>query len=316
MILTVTMNPAIDKIYFVKSFQLGEVHRPIEMIASAGGKGLNVARVIHLLGEKVAASGFLGGGNGDYIAKKIKELSIENRFVKIDQETRICINVTDSKTQLCTEILEAGPSISDEEKELFLKQFDDMIEDVDLITISGSLPKGLPQSFYRSMITIAHKRGKKVLLDTSGEAFVEGIKAKPYLVKPNVDEIMNIYDQPMKTQEDWCEAIRFLKEKGIQVPVISLGKNGCIAGLEDGIYKVDIPPVKVINTVGSGDSFIGGFAVGKVRNLRGIEILRLASSAGSANTQFNQTGYVEQEVVNKFYKKITAKKIGEYSLKE
>ncbi|WP_105614287.1 1-phosphofructokinase [Vallitalea okinawensis] len=313
MILTITMNPAIDKIYFVKNFQLGEVHRPVEMIASAGGKGLNVARVIHYLGEKVAASGFLGGGNGDFISQKIKDLSIDNRFVNIEQETRICINVTDSSNQLCTEVLEAGPCISQEEKDLFLKKYEAMIEDVELITISGSLPEGLPASFYYSMITVAHKRNKKVLLDTSGKAFLEGIKAKPFLVKPNMDEIKNVYNQPMNTEEDWCNAIHFLKEEGIEIPVISLGENGCIAGLKDGIYKVDIPPIQVINTVGSGDSFIGGFAVGLVRNLNDCEILRLASATGSANTQFNQTGYVEQEVVNDFLSKITVRKMRKYS---
>ena len=194
MILAVTMNPAIDKIYFVDGFKLDEVHRPKGIISSAGGKGLNVARVAKIIGEEVAVTGFLGGGNGQFIRKKVKELGLIDRFVEIDDETRICINITDNVNNTTSEVLEPGPIITEEQSGKFLSSFSTMIDDVDIITFSGSLPKGLDSDFYAKLIRICNVKNKKVLLDTSGDAFKYGVLALPYMVKPNEDEIGTVYD--------------------------------------------------------------------------------------------------------------------------
>lgn len=312
MILAITMNPAIDKIYFVKSFDIGKVHRPEEMIASAGGKGLNVARVAKLVGENVAVSGFLGGSNGYYISEKIKELALDNRFVRIDEETRICINVTDLTHKTCTEVLEVGPTITQEQTESFINAFEKIIADIDVITISGSLPKGILPDFYRRLIKISQSKSKPVLLDTSGLAFIEGIKAKPYLIKPNEEEIRAVYDGPVETIKDLIEAIKYFKNFGIEFPIISLGKDGSIAGLKDGIYKVSFPQINIVNSVGSGDAFIAGCAVGLSRKMNQKDILKLATACGSANTQYNQTGYVEKIKVEAFYEQVIIEKLSGY----
>lgn len=312
MILAVTMNPAIDKIYFVKSFNIDKVHRPDEMIASAGGKGLNVARVAKLVGENVAASGYLGGGNGKFISGKVEELGLVDRFVQIEDETRICINVTDVANQTCTEVLEAGPTITPSQEQLFLDSFAEMIKDVDIITLSGSLPKGLAPDFYAKLITIAKIQDKHVLLDTSGAAFMEGVKAKPFLIKPNDDEIKAVYDGPVETLDDLVEAIKYFKQDGIELPIISLGKDGSLAGLSDGIYKVTFPKIDIVNTVGSGDSFIAGCAVGLSRQMKETDMLKFATACGSANTQYSQTGFVEQAKVDEYFDKASVNKIADY----
>lgn len=312
MILAVTMNPAIDKIYFVKSFNIDKVHRPDEMIASAGGKGLNVARVAKLVGENVAASGYLGGGNGKFISGKVEELGLVDRFVQIEDETRICINVTDVANQTCTEVLEAGPTITPSQEQLFLDSFAEMIKDVDIITLSGSLPKGLAPDFYAKLITIAKIQYKHVLLDTSGAAFMEGVKAKPFLIKPNDDEIKAVYDGPVETLDDLVEAIKYFKQDGIELPIISLGKDGSLAGLSDGIYKVTFPKIDIVNTVGSGDSFIAGCAVGLSRQMKETDMLKFATACGSANTQYSQTGFVEQAKVDEYFDKASVNKIADY----
>ncbi len=313
MILTITMNPAIDKIYLVDNYQLGEVHRPSKMIASAGGKGLNVARVAKLLGEDVAATGLLGGANGDYIKNKVEELSIESRFVNINGDTRICINVSDPVNQRSTEVLEVGPTISEDEAKTFLKAYEDMVKDVKVVTLSGSLPKGLPSDFYTLLVNIANDQGKKVILDTSSAAFLEGIKALPYMVKPNAEEIKDIYHEDVTTQQGLIEAIKCFKQMGIEVPIISLGKEGCIAGLEDGIYRFTNPSVNVVNTVGSGDSFVAGCAVGISRGLSQVDMVKMGIACGTTNTLFSQTGYVEQEMVNQYFNQVEVIKLDNYN---
>lgn len=309
MILTVTMNPAIDKIYFVDDFKLNNVHRSKDCIASAGGKGINVARVAKLIGEDVAVTGFLGGGSGQFIRDKIKELGLIDRFVEIDDETRTCINIIDNKNNTTSEVLELGPTITPEQSEKFLNSFSKMISDVDIVTLCGSLPKGLNKNFYGKLIDICKAQNKKVLLDTSGEAFMYGVKKLPYMVKPNEDEIRAIYTGSVDTATGIIKAIKWLSKEGIEFPVVSLGKAGSIASYKNNIYKVTFPPVKTVNTVGSGDSFIAGFAVGLARGLSCEEVLKYATACGSANTQYEQTGYVELAKVNEYIEKTVVEKI-------
>lgn len=304
MILTVTMNPAIDKIYFVTNYTLGEVHRPNQVIASPGGKGLNVARVSHILGQNVGATGLLGGGNGTFIDKAVQALGMKSEFVSIAGETRICINVSDEVHGHSTEVLEAGPTISAEESETFLSAFEKMIQGYDIIALSGSLPKGLSAAYYKKLIEICHTYNKRVLLDSSGEAFATGLDAIPYLVKPNKDEIKQFYSEEVHTIADAVKAIHFFKEKGISLPIISMGKDGCLAGIEDKVFHFTLPPVTVINTVGSGDSFIAGCAVGLDRGYSLEDTVKLGCACGTANTQFAQTGFVTKELVETYFNQV------------
>jgi tagatose 6-phosphate kinase len=312
MILTVTLNPSIDKIYLINDYALGEVHRPLQTIASPGGKGLNVARVAKLMGEEVGATGPLGGGNGNYLRKGVAELGIADLFIAIEEETRICINVSDEKNQRCTEVLEEGPRLSEEEVALQLSFFDSVLDNVDVVTLSGSMAKGFPVDFYGQLIAKIKLMGKKVILDSSGEAFAEGVKAKPFSIKPNEEEIKKVYDGPLSSREDHIKAIKHFKQLGIELPIISLGEEGSLVGLSDGVYKVSIPPVISVNTVGSGDSFIAGLAVGISRNLNEKECIKLATACGTANTQFAQTGFVEQVMVTNYFNQVTLEKLDAY----
>ncbi len=312
MILAVTMNPAIDKIYLVNSYKINEVHRPVKMIASAGGKGLNVARVAKQVGRDVAVTGFLGGGNGQYIRKKIVELGLIDRFVEISDETRICINVTDTSTKTCTEVLEEGPTITTEQSTKFLSQFEDMLTDISVVTLSGSLPKSLTPDFYKELISICHEKEIPVLLDSSGDSFINGMRGKPFAIKPNEDEIKSVYKSRVDSIDDMVKAIIFFKNNGIQLPIISLGKDGSLVGLIDGVYKVSFPTIDTVNTVGSGDSFIAGLASGIDSGLSIKEAVVLATACGSANTQYEQTGFVELKTVNEFKKKVIITKRCDY----
>lgn len=189
MILTVTMNPSVDIAYQLDVFNLDTVNRVAETHKTPGGKGLNVTRVLSQVGNDVLATGILGGKIGEFIQKELDQVDIEHDFSPISGETRNCIAVLHEGQQ--TEILEAGPTISDEEGKAFLEHFESLVKQVSIISISGSLPKGLPVDFYSKMIEICERYQKSVVLDCSGQALLEVLKghAKPTVIKPNTEEL-------------------------------------------------------------------------------------------------------------------------------
>ena len=301
MILTVTMNPAIDKVYAIDDFHVHGVFRPKAMTATAGGKGLNVARVARILGEQVMATGLIGGATGQFIHSQLQNIGIISRFVPIEGETRICINIMDEKNVTSTEILEPGPIVSENEYKTFLKRFEEMVTECDVVTASGSLPRCMPVDFYRSLISIANKKGKMFILDTSEEYFKEGIKEGPFMVKPNQHEFAQVMGHDFSTREDYVSALKLLKKSGVVFPVISLGDKGCVVALPNGkVYHFFSSSIKVVNTVGSGDAFVAGCAVALSRGAEPIEVIRLGMACGMANTQFFETGMVSMELVTKF----------------
>ncbi len=309
MILTITMNPALDKVYAVDDFKINKVYRPRDMTATAGGKGLNVARVINQLKGELMITGLVGGSTGTYIREEIQKLGIEEHFVNITGETRTCINIMDEKNTTSTEILEPGPEITEEELEEFLCSYKEIIKECNIIAASGSLPRGVPDDFYKTLIKIAKEKNKKFILDTSGIYLKEGIIGRPFMIKPNVDEIENLLDKKPGTLNDYCKLLIKLKAQGIQLPVITLGQKGCIAEI-DGDFLHYLPsPLEVLNTVGSGDAFVAGCALGLERGLDLIEVIKFGMACGMANTQFFKTGMVTEELVNKFFSEIKIKKL-------
>ena len=308
MILTVTPNPCIDRVYFVDEFEMGEVHRPHRFTCTAGGKGLNVSRVAHLMGHKTLAMGFVGGFNGEFIKSEITKQGIANSFTQIAGETRICVNISD-KNGLSGEILESGPYVTQEEKKAFLMAFEKEIDAADIICAAGSLPKGLDSSFYIELVSIARKHGKKIITDASGKTLDDVIKAKPFMVKPNRYELSLLMKKEINSIEDVKEALDFLQKSGVELPLATLGKDGAMAYTDGIFYKFSSPEVEVINTVGSGDSSVSGIAVGLSRGMNIIDSIKLGMAAGTANTQSPETGFVTPELVEKYYKEIIVDKI-------
>ena len=303
MILTITPNPTIDRVYFVDEFQMGEVHRPNSFTCTAGGKGLNVSRVAHLMGHKTLVMGFLGGFNGEFIKSEITKQGIQNNFTQIGGETRICVNISD-KNGLSGEILEAGPFVSEEEKKAFLLAYEKEIASADIICAAGSLPRGLDSSFYLELISVAKAHGKKIIADASGKTLDDVIKAKPFMVKPNRYELSLLMDKEISSIEDVKEALLFLQKSGVELPLATLGKDGALAYVDGKFYKFTSPEVDVINTVGSGDSSVAGIAVGLSRGMSIVDSIKLGMAAGTANTQSPETGFVTKELVEKYYKEI------------
>jgi tagatose 6-phosphate kinase len=298
------MNPAIDKVYAVDDFTVNKIFRAKSMAATAGGKGLNVARVARTLGETVMVSGFVGGSAGQFINNQLRKIGIISEFVQVDGETRTCINILDEKNGTSTEVLEPGPIIAPDEYRNFLQRFEGLLDDCDVITASGSLPQGVPASSYRELISIARTKGKKFILDTSGEYLREGIKEGPFMVKPNQHELSQVMGYNISSRDDCIRALKQLKKAGVCLPVATLGDKGCVAALHDGIYHFYSPPIKVVSPVGSGDAFVAGCAVALSRGREPVDVIKLGMACGMANTQFFETGMVSNELVDRFLKSI------------
>ena len=311
MIVTVTMNPSIDISYPLATLKIDTVNRTNKVTKTAGGKGLNVTRVIHDLGGDVLATGVLGGFHGAYIAEELKKAGIKQDFTPIAEESRDSIAILHEGNQ--TEILESGPTVSEDEQAAFLEKFEELIKQADIVTISGSLAKGFPSDFYQKLVQIAQQHAVKALVDTSGESLKQVItaKQKPYLIKPNLEELEALLGQAFSLEEldDIQAALSQPLFEGIEWIVVSLGKHGAIAKYQDTFYRVKIPTIQVVNPVGSGDSTIAGFAYGLSKAMPPMDLLKMCMATGMANAQENKTGHVDPANVKNHFEKITVKKI-------
>lgn len=309
MILTVTLNAAIDKRYVVEEFHPGCVNRVKECSYSAGGKGLNVSRVAAIAGEKVTATGFVGGHAGNYITQALEGQKIKSDFVHINGESRSCINIYDESNHTQTEFLEPGVFVTDADKEEMLKKFLQLIDSCSVVAISGSVPKGVDSSLYKDMIQLARQHGRKVILDTSGTLLKESLEAVPTMIKPNMDEIRMLTGRELNSHEDLVEAALQIRRSGIEVVVISCGSDGSLIACEEGVYRASVPRVDAVNTVGCGDSMIAGFAAGFSRGLSMVDTIKLASAISAANAMRMETGFFIPKDMQELLPKIKVDKI-------
>lgn len=291
MITTVTLNVAVDKLYLVDDFEHGQVNRIKECHATAGGKGLNVARVATILGEKVIATGFSGGHSGQYIQELLQRDGVRGDFVSVDGESRTCINIIDQNGK-STELLEPGVRISEQEKQSFREKLINVIWGSSVVVFSGSVPPGCGSDFYPELIQLCKSSGKQVILDTSGENLKQGIEAKPTLIKPNKDEIKALLGVDVQNKEDVIQAAKTLHESGIPIVAVSMGKEGAIVVCDEGVYEGTPPEVEVVNTVGCGDSMVAAFAISLSRGYTMDSALQYALAVSSANAMCRETGYL------------------------
>ena len=310
MILTITLNPSVDIAYQLDTFHLDTVNRVENVQKTAGGKGLNVTRVLKQIGEDVVATGFIGGEIGSYVKKQLTRNDIKNSFVEIGNETRNCIAVLHDGKQ--TEILEQGPTIQEHEALNFIEHLEIILNNVDVVVISGSLPKGLANNYYVKIIELCKKCGVAVVLDCSGKALKNVLESqqKPTVIKPNTEELSQLIGK--EVTDDIQELKSVLSGQlfqGIDWIVVSLGAKGAFAKHNDKFYRVKIPKIKVVNPVGSGDSTVAGIAAGLVHALPEAELLKNATVLGMLNAQEERTGYVNLENAESLYSQIEVEEV-------
>ncbi len=308
MITTVTLNVAIDKAYTVAEVNKGEVMRVQTCSNTAGGKGLNVAKVAKISGEDVIATGFVGGHAGAYVEDMLNEQGVSNDFVHTKNETRSCINIL-ADDGSSTEFLEPGAEVYADEIEAFFAKFKELVEKSDVITISGSVPKGVGKDAYGKMVAMVKEQGKKVILDTSGDLLKEGIEALPTMIKPNQDEIEALLGISVNNREELIESAKQIQAKGIEIVAVSLGGDGALVVTKDGVFHGQPPKIQPVNTVGCGDSMVAAFAVGMSRNYSIEETLKYAVAVGTANALTMKTGHYEPADRDEIFEKVVVKKI-------
>lgn len=309
MITTITLNAAIDQIYQVESLSVGGVNRIASIVKDAGGKGMNVAKVVQSSGADVDAGGFAGGNNGDVIRQFLDARSIPNELIRITEESRVCLTVLNLEDGKGTELLESGPVISTDEWSSLLHWLTLKSLKVKWFVLSGSLPKGVPENAYAQMIEIINANGAKAVLDSSGPALALGIKAIPFAIKPNEEEIASILGKSVLSESDLLEAGKRFIESGIEHVCFTLGKNGAIIMNKSGNYKVNAPEIHPVNTVGSGDAFVGGFVYGCAMGEDVFTTYKRAIASGTSNAMHEDIGYIEKQIVESLMNKITLEKI-------
>ncbi len=310
MIYTVTLNPALDKTVEIPSLTLDSVNRITEMRTDPGGKGINVSKVIDKLGGKSIATGILGGETGHAIENALIKAGLATNFLYVDGETRTNLKIIDPVLKTNTDINEPGIIIS---KEILDRLLDDILSKVtpgDIVVIAGSMPKGSPADTYYLWVKALKEAGVKVIMDADGDLLKEGMKASPYLIKPNNHELSDLLGQELKTPEELEEAARkIMADYGIEKIVVSMGGDGALyVTKEETIYAKGLK-VPVGSTVGAGDSVVASLAVAEEDNLSLEEAVRLSTATGAANVMCSGTQAAEYDVIKDLIPKVEFSKI-------
>lgn len=278
MIYTVTLNPSIDYIVEVDELKLGDLNRMKRDLKLPGGKGINVSRILNQLGADNTAIGFLGGFTGHYINDKLKQDQIATDFVFINDDTRINVKLKHGDE---TEINGLGPAISSEEADQLVNKLD-VLTSADVLVLSGSVPPSLGGDFYDRLIDVCKQKGAQFVIDTTGKALLEALPHRPLLVKPNHHELAELYNVTINSREEIVTYGRKLLEAGAQNVLISMAGEGALFITADEVYHANVPKGQVKNSVGAGDSMIGGFVGTMVLSGDRLEAFRTGVASGSA----------------------------------
>ncbi len=310
MIATVTLNPAVDKTVTASRVVLGAVNRLDDVTNIAGGKGINVTKVLRQYGYEVKALGFIGGYAGELIADTVRRIGALDAFTFVKGETRTSINLL-TEDGYVTELLEPGPKIIPSELRRFLNSFEAEIEHCEIVVISGSAPRGVPATVYADLIEIAKNNNKKVLLDTSGEGLKKGMYARPFMIKPNVKELEGLMGRRVHGMQEISEAAIQIVEWGVPNVMISMGAKGILYARESkrskkgvNLYYVQAPNIKAVNTVGSGDAAVAAFAMAVSEKLKPENICRKCVAISAANAMSKVSGEIPRMEADQIYEEL------------
>ena len=287
MIITVTLNAAIDRTLTVPNFQRGQRHRASEGLMLAGGKGINVARALKRLDVPVVATGLAGGGTGTQIVEALTAEAILNDFVRIQDESRTSTVVADPTGATFTEVYEWGPHVDEEELSILLDKLRYLSRGADFVVFSGSLPRGVEEGFYAEAIRDLNRRGVPCVLDAEGPPLRLGTEAEPFLVSPNQREAESLAGQEFRDDEDFRMALDTIAEIGARNVLISQ-ESGCFCRFREErnvrYFGAGPPRVEPVSSVGAGDVLLAAFLAGRVNGKTLEESLRSAVATAAAST--------------------------------
>ena len=298
MIITVTLNPALDKTVEIPDFSLDAVNRITAMRTDPGGKGLNVSKVIAKLGGASTAVGVLGGTTGRRIADAMDALGIACQFTFVDGETRTNLKVIDPARHTNTDLNEPGLTVDQETLDHMRDALVAAIRPGDIVVLSGSLPKGAPADTYGSWTAACRTAGARVFLDADGEPLAHGLAAKPYLAKPNNHELSSLTGRALETADDLLAAARTLIADGVERVVVSMGGDGALFVSANRAYRAEGLRVPVGSTVGAGDSMVAALAYAAEQGMADADTVRLAVATSAANVMCSGSQAAERSAVD------------------
>jgi 1-phosphofructokinase/tagatose 6-phosphate kinase len=307
MILTVTLNAAIDRTVAVPNFRLGYRHRAVESRTVAGGKGINVARALSLLGRPVIATGFAGGPSGNRMIEQLRRESVLTDFTWIAGETRINLAVVDPTSGEQTEINERGPAVSPEEVERFVKRLRYLSVGASICVIAGTLPPGAGDDLYSRLVEDLRERGLAVVVDSEGEAMLAGLRAGASIVTPNEREAEELVGQEFSDRDDLVHGLSELIRLGAEEAAITR-HDGCVAAVGEGsgrrFLEARIKSLEIVSSVGSGDAFLAGYTAARYDGRDPDDCLAYAVACGAESTQHFGAGVVDRGKVERLVREV------------
>jgi 1-phosphofructokinase family hexose kinase len=301
-ILTVTLNAAVDRTVAVPNFRLARRHRAVESRTVAGGKGINVARALSLLDRPVIATGFVGGSAGTRVLEQLHEESVLTDFIRIAAETRINLAVIDPTSGDQTEINERGPAVSPEEVKKLFDRIGYLASGAKICVLAGSLPPGAGDDLYARLIADLVRRGVPVVLDAEGEAMLAGVRAGASMVTPNEREAEELVGQEFADSNDLAQGLAELVRLGASEAAITR-PEGCVATVGEGserrLLEIHTEPLEPVSTVGSGDAFLAGYVAARYDGHSAEECLAYGVACGAESTQHFGAGMVDRNQVER-----------------
>lgn len=309
MIATVTLNPALDKTVTLKKLVPNEVNSWTTLRRDTGGKGIGVSRVLHRLGGKTVAYGFIGGYEGMIVADLLRQERVKLDFTPIRGETRNNTIITETKTNQQTRVDAPGPLIFPQELENLCHKVCRAMPHMDFLVLSGSVPPGVPDDIYARLVWEAKSQGIKTVLDSDREWLREGLKANPYLIKPNIYELGQLLRTTLTTEEEIIQAALELAKKKVETVVVSRGKDGLIATDGTKVWKAVAPEVKVRSTTGAGDSAVAGIVLKLSQGKSLAEACAYGAAAGTAAVLTPGTQLCRRRDVERLFPQVKVEEI-------
>lgn len=295
-VVTITLNPALDLTGSLSSLNVGSVSLVDSSDLHAAGKGVNVAKVLSDLGAEVTVTGFLGADNTELFYQLFDDIKVTNRFIEVQGATRINVKLVESSGKV-SDINFPGVAVSDEDIAKFETTLFELADSHDYFVLAGSLPKGVSPELCASWIARLHSQGKKVLFDSSKAALVAGLDAKPWLIKPNDEELGDFVGKKLESADECQQAAQTLSVKGIENIVVSMGAEG-VMWLQDNLWLRSLPPrMQVVSTVGAGDTLVAGLCWGHMQQMPRAELLRFATALSALAVSQVGVGLTSQQAL-------------------
>lgn len=310
MIGTVTLNPALDVILEVNNLKVNYYNKVLNTHTTSGGKGINVSKAVRGCGGETIAIGFLGGGRGRIIEEELREMGITTNFWHIEEKTRSNMIISDKETGQHTLLSETGPKITEYDLEMLKSIFYRVMSQCSVVTLSGSLPQGVPVSIYGDLISIAKERGVKTILNTSGEQLVKGLEKKPFLVKPDLRESNRIFGIKIDKEKEAIEIAKKIVQRGAEIAVISLEQEKDVIATRDEIWFAETNYHEIVNLIGAGDALIAGFAIALTEEGKNLEeAIKFSMACALASALSEEVEFSSREEVERCLQYVKTKRV-------